>query len=172
MTLLSCHAIYSWNIVSYGEILILVTNVIWNRAILRASSCSSMWHLHAVASGEHLVKVQIQIELMQGRIVLPSGASSTSASPKSSWLVSMAGSHHCDILRVLHHAGLHETDITLSDAILWSQSDVSQRRLVQGVIMDGAENLSCIWSWGTWSDHTQFIWNHGICAITHICIVM
>jgi hypothetical protein len=97
VTLLSCHAICSWNIVSNGEILILIADIIWNRTILWARSCSSMRHLHAIAPCKHLVKVQIQVELMHWRMVLPSSTSTTSASPKSSWFISMAGCHICDI---------------------------------------------------------------------------
>ena len=126
MTLLCCHAFYSRNIVSNGEVLVLIADIIWNRTILWACSRSSMRHLNAIASGKHLVKVQIQIELMHRRVVLPSSASTTSTSPKSSWFISMTGCHVCDIFGILHHAGLHETYIVLCDATLLTQSDVSQ----------------------------------------------
>lgn len=125
VALLGCHAINSWNIVSNGEILILIAHVVWNRAILRASSGSSMRHMHAVAPCKHLVEVQIQVELMQRWVVLSGSASATSASSKSCWFISMTRSNICDVLRILHHTSLHKADVTLCDTVLLSQCDVS-----------------------------------------------
>ena len=125
VALLGCHAIYSWNIVSNGEIMILVSYVVWNRAILRASSGSSMRHVHTVTPREHLIEVQIQVELMQRLIVLSCSASTASTSSKSSWFISMTRSYICYVLRILHQTRLHKADIALTDAILRNHCDVS-----------------------------------------------
>jgi hypothetical protein len=119
-----CSHSYCGHIVSDGEIFGRLSDVLRQRAVLGTHSGCSHWNVDTVATGEHLVQVKIQVELIR-RHMLSGSASTTPSSSESRRLITIA---HSNILRVLHHASLVHT--RLIHAILGEQRKILQRGLV------------------------------------------